>query len=52
MFQVMYAREVDERGTVFQKAFEVGDAYVLRTKVRVMYRLRNIRIDRHRDIDR
>lgn len=31
--QVMYARKVDQRSAVFQKAIEVGDAYVLRTKV-------------------
>ena len=31
--QVMYARQVDQRSAVFQKAIEVGDAYVLRTKV-------------------
>ena len=29
----MYARHIDQRGTVFEKAIEVGDAYVLRTKV-------------------
>lgn len=34
--KVMYAREVDERSAVFQKAVEVGDAYVLRTKVLLM----------------
>ena len=31
--QVMYARQVDQKSAVFQKAIEVGDAYVLRTKV-------------------
>ena len=30
----MYARQVDQRSAVFQKAVEVGDAYVLRTKVK------------------
>lgn len=33
ILQVMYARQVDQRSAVFQKAIEVGDAYVLRTKV-------------------
>ena len=31
--QVMYARQVDQRSAVFQKAIEVGVFYVLRTKV-------------------
>lgn len=29
----MYARQVDQRSAVFQKAVEVGDAYILKTKV-------------------
>ena len=29
----MYARNLDLRSTVFQKAIEVGEAYQLRTKV-------------------
>ena len=32
--QVMYARQVDQRSAIFQKALEVGEAYQLRTKVR------------------
>ena len=31
--QVMYARQVDQRSAIFQKALEVGEAYQLRTKV-------------------
>ena len=31
--QVMYARQVDQRSAIFQKAMEVGEAYQLRTKV-------------------
>ena len=30
---MLYARQVDQRSAVFQKAVEVGDAYVLKTKV-------------------
>lgn len=33
--QVMYARHVDQRSAIFQKVLEVGEAYQLRTKVRV-----------------
>ena len=33
--QVMYARQVDQRSAIFQKALEVGEAYQLRTKVGV-----------------
>ena len=29
----MYARQVDQRSAIFQKALEVGEAYQLRTKV-------------------
>ena len=29
----MYARNVDQRSAIFQKALEVGEAYQLRTKV-------------------
>ena len=31
--EVMYARQVDQRSAIFQKALEVGEAYQLRTKV-------------------
>jgi hypothetical protein len=31
--KIMYARQIDQRGAVFKKAIEIGDAYVLRTKV-------------------
>ena len=30
--KVMYARQVDQRSAIFQKALEVGEAYQLRTK--------------------
>lgn len=33
----MYARNVDHRSAVFQKALEVGEAYQLRTKVHKIY---------------
>lgn len=33
IIQVMYARHVDQRSAIFQKALEVGEAYQLRTKV-------------------
>ncbi len=29
----MYARQVDQRSAIFQKALEVGEAYQLRTQV-------------------
>ena len=32
-FQIMYARNVDQRSAVFQKVLEFGEAYQLRTKV-------------------
>ena len=31
--QVMYARQIDQKSAVFEKALEVGDAYMLRSKV-------------------
>lgn len=30
----MYARQIDQKSAVFQKAIEVGDAYMLRSKVK------------------
>ena len=33
LLQIMYARNIDQRSAVFQKALEVGEAYHLRTKV-------------------
>ncbi|XP_003383480.1 PREDICTED: COP9 signalosome complex subunit 1-like [Amphimedon queenslandica] len=34
--KVMHSRHIDQRQAMFQKAIEVGDAYVLRTKVLLM----------------
>ena len=38
----MYARQVDQRSAIFQKALEVGEAYQLRTKVHVQIHTHNL----------